>query len=406
MKHASTSRQGPIPVLFTHYGDAAIRGSEQVLLDVLHALDRDRFRPVLWCNTDLLAKQARDAGIVTHQSPMWMSLTVSHPAMDVAAWWRQVGVARALASQHGIRLLHANSAAPVQWLAPAARMLRLPLLAHLHAPYLRRDRFALLLHQADIAVGVSAATLDGLATDGMAPTRLRLIPNGIDPDRLLRQPGGGLRGRLGIPPDAFVAGCVGSLIPRKGLDVVLAALARLGLSRPAHLLFAGSGPDQPGLERSARDLGLGAQVHFLGNTDNPAEAYGAMDVNILASRQEAFGLVLVEAALCGVPSVGSKVGGIPEVIVDGVTGLLFPPGDADALANALRTLACDGVRCRTMGLAARDRAHAQFTAARMVGRLGEVYDELLGRPCSGLGMSAAVRSAMPYLRLPLGARPG
>jgi glycosyltransferase involved in cell wall biosynthesis len=390
---------GPAPILFTHFGDAAIRGSEQVLLDLFTALDRSRFRPILWCNAALLAERAQALDVVTHETPMQFFQFAGTTPFDLAVWRRQIAIGRALVVRHGARLLHANSAAPVQWLAPLARSLRLPLLVHLHTPYLRRDRFVLLLHQATLAVGVSRPTLEGLAADGMSPTRLRLVPNGIDLARLLHGPAGDLRAQLGIPPDAFVVGSVGSLIPRTGLDVVLAAFARL--ASPAHLILAGSGPERTSLETLACGLGIAPRVHFLGNTDYPVEVYRAMDVNVLASRREAFGLVIIEAALGGVPSIGSAVDGIPEVIEDGETGLLFPRDDVAALAGTLERFRDDTALRQRLGAAARDRALARFTAARMAANLGTAYDELLALPPSRLGWATLRHTAAPYLRLAL-----
>jgi len=391
----------PTPILFTHYGDDWIRGSEQVLLDLLQALDRDRFRPVLWCNAAGLAAQAASLGVATHTTPMRYSPAPTPPTLDLAAWRQQLATTRALVRQHGIRLLHANSAAPMQWLAPAARGLRLPLLCHLHAPYLLKDRFGLLLHQATLVAGVSNATLRGLVEDGMPATRLRRVPNGIDPARLLGQPFGDLRARLGIPPDTFVVGSIGSLISRKRLDVALAGFARLDLSPPARLILAGSGADRAALEAQAAELGIADRVHFLGTTDRPAEVYRAIDVNLLTSRQEAFGLVIVEAALFGVPSLGSAVDGIPEVIAEAETGLLFPNADVPALAAALQRLAADAPLRHRLGAAARQAAEARFTAARMAETLGGLYDELLAQPATALGWGAALAATGPWLRLPL-----
>ncbi|HEY8610215.1 MAG TPA: glycosyltransferase family 4 protein [Roseomonas sp.] len=388
----------PVPVLFVHFGDSDIRGSEQQLLDLLGALDRSRYHPVLWCNGEALAEAARALDVTTHRTPLAFFFSASSSAFQWRTWWEQLRVARALVAQHGIRLLHANSGAPVQWLMPVARSLRLPVLAHLHAPYLRRDRLVLLLHQAALAVGVSRATTEGLLADGMTSARVRLIPNGIDPARLRPLRPGALRAELGIPAEDLVIGSVGSLITRKGPDVLLAAFARLA-HPSAWLILAGSGPERERLEAMTDALGVAPRVRFVGNVEEPGVVYDAMDIHVLASRSEAFGLVLVEAALSGVPNIGSAVGGIPEVIDDERTGLLVPPDDAEALAGALGRLARDpGLRAR-LAVAGHEDAEARFTVSRMARDLSAAYDELLAIPPAQLGWGAAIRQdGGTYLR--------
>jgi glycosyltransferase involved in cell wall biosynthesis len=391
----------PVPILFTHYGDREIRGSERVLLDLLAALDRSRYRPILWCNAEPMAEQARTLGVTVHRAPMRFFLCNSSPRLDHRVWRAQGAIARDLITRHGVRLLHANSAAPAQWLVPVARSLRLPLLVHLHAPYLRRDRFALLLHQADLIIGVSQVTIDALAADGMPRERLRVIPNGIDPGRVAGSSQGCLRARLAIPDGSIVVGCVGALVTGKGQDVVLRAVARLAAAKPVHLVLAGSGPEQERLAALAQELGIEDATHFLGNRKDMAQVYRAMDVNVLASRSEAFGLVLVEAGMHGVPSVASAVGGIPEVVEDGRTGLLFPSEDVEGLHRALQRIVADPALRSRLGEAARERAFARHTAARMTRDFEQAYEELLRLPASRLGwISSLSRAGVPYLHLP------
>lgn len=398
---ASTpSRPAAVPTLFVHYSDDPIRGSEVALLDLLGALDRARFDPILWCNTPAMSEAARAIGVTTHHAPMRFSRAPTVPllsaAADRAALRDQRATAVALARRHRVRLIHANSGAPVQWLVPAARDLRLPLLAHLHAPYLRRDRYILFLHGATLAAGVSGAVTEGLLTDGMHPARVRRIPNGVNPARLGPERRGLLRARLGIPPGAFVAGSVGSLIPRKGCDVLMRGFARL--PGASWLVLAGSGPEEARLRALAAELGVSGRVRFVGNLDQPAEVFDSLDVHVLASRAEAFGLVLVEAALRGVPSIGTTVGGIPEIIGDGTTGLLVSPDDPEALAVALRRLADDPALRRRLGAGARAAAEDRFTAIRMADEVAETYEEMLKMPPSRLGWSALRHDAAPWFR--------
>jgi hypothetical protein len=301
---------------------------------------------------------------------------------------------------HNVRLLHASSAAPVQWLVPVARQARLPLLAHLHAPYLRRDRFAVLLHQVTLAVGVSRYVLLGLASDGMPAEKLRVIHNGIDIETLDVPPVSCTRDALAVSPGALLVTCIASLHKRKGQDLLLRALALLPAAPQVHLLLVSDGPQRDMLARLSVELGLSPRVHFVpfvGRGELSA-IYRATDVFALASRQEAFGLVLAEAGYFGVPVVATDVGGIPEVVEDGVTGLCVPAEDPAALAAALLRLLLDPAERQRMGQAAKARVSQRFTAERMVADLQDRYEELLGAGGS-LGWLASLGAARPYMRL-------
>lgn len=384
----------PLPVLFTHYGEDWIRGSENVLLDLLRHLDRDRIAPVVWCNAPAMEAACRDLGVPTQRSDFAIHFDYPDSAtpFSLRGYAGRVREAVALIRRHGIRVLHANSAAPTQWLAPAAAWTRTPLLTHLHIGYLRRSRYAMLLHEADLLVGVAAAMTAPLAADGVPAARLRTIHNGIDPGRLAPAPVP-LRERLGLAPDAFVIGSVGSLILRKGHDVLLRALAPL---EQGVALIAGSGPDAAAIEAMARELGLGARVHFLGHMDDPGSLYQACDILVLAARREGLPLVLAEAGWCGRPAVATRVGGVPELVLDGETGLLVPAEDVGALAAAIARLAADPALRARLGAAAHRHVAAGFTVTAMAARFTDAYGELAR---AGRGASLGPSRLRSYLRL-------
>ena len=151
------------------------------------------------------------------------------------------------------------------------------------------------------------------------------------------------------------------LVDYKGIDDTLRALARLPDPHGELVyLVAGDGPSRADFERIAGET-LGGRVRFLGRIESADALYAASDVFALPSHMEGFGLVYVEAAFAGVPSIGCRVAGAPYVIDEGRTGLLVPPGDADALAAALHTLWDDPARRQKMGAAARARALSEFT---------------------------------------------
>jgi L-malate glycosyltransferase len=387
--------QFPVPVLFTHYGDDWIRGSEILLLDLLKGLNKDRVLPIVWCNGRLMAQAARDSGYTTFQSDFRIMLDYGAPKPNPRAFWHLVRNCRALCRAHGIKALHANSAAPMQWLVPAGCSLRLPTLAHLHISYLRRSRYAFLLHAANLLVGVSHQVISGPAADGMAPECLRVIYNGIDLSRLSAT-SGNLRQKLNIPDDAIVVASAGSLILRKGHDVLIRSFHALP-SRHAtvHLILMGDGPERKSLEDLALSLGIADRIHFMGHTTNIAEAYSAANLFALASRGDAFGLVLAEAGHFGLPVVATSVGGIPEVVLNEETGLLVPPDDVPAFSSALARLITDPKLRERLGASAAERVSANFTVPKMALQFEDAYMSLAHLPASQLGWAAAARRASP-----------
>ncbi|HZY84655.1 MAG TPA: glycosyltransferase [Gemmataceae bacterium] len=179
-----------------------------------------------------------------------------------------------------------------------------------------------------------------------------------------------LRGRLGVPESQFVVVCVAQLIPAKGLDVALRALAEL--PDAVHLWLAGDGPEAARLRGLATELGVAGRVRFLGLQKCVEPYLQAADCFACPSLwEEAAGLVNLEAQACGLPVVASRVGGIPEYVAEGVTGFLFPPGEHRAMAACVRRLSDGPHACRAMGDAAREWAVRRFSPAA---RLGEYLD--------------------------------
>lgn len=216
-----------------------------------------------------------------------------------------------------------------------------------------------------------------------------VIPQfGVDPERFRPDPGAArrVRTRQGIPPDAFVVGYGGRLVPEKGVDVLVRAFARLPPAPSGTepwLVVLGDGPDADRLTREAYRVGVGGRTRFLGavaSTRVP-EVLAALDVVVLPSVgthswAEQFGRILAEAMACGVPVVGSRCGEIPEVI--GPAGDLVDRGDPQQLAAALERLLLDrNLRARRRA-AGRARVLERFTQARVAERTVAFYEELAG----------------------------
>lgn len=385
----------PRRVLVMHEGASWLRGTEFVLLDILRHLDRSRFEPLVWCSGAVMEEAVRALGYPVHRSPFatylnypgsWSHFRTRHLASQV---WE----ARKLILGHRAQVIHGNASGLAQTLAPAASLTGRPLMIHAHNAHPRRARYVFLMHEADLVAGVAEALLRPLAADGMPAERLLPIRNGIDPARLAWS-GPRWRDRAGIPEAAPVVGVLGSLIRRKGHDVLLRAFAELPAE--AHLLIGGSGPEEAAFRALAAELGLAARTHFAGQVEAPGAFYAGLDLLALASREEGMPLVLAEAGHIGLPCVATDVGGVSELLVEGETGLIVPPEDAAALAMALRRLLDDAALRARMGAAAEARVKQDFTLEGMVRKVEGAWERLA---VEGRGSSLGAARLRCYWRL-------
>ena len=200
------------------------------------------------------------------------------------------------------------------------------------------------------------------------------------------------RARLGLPADALVLGTLGRLTEQKGQRMLLQAVAGLAERWPRLVAFlAGQGPLRPALEAEAARLGIADRVRFLGVRRDRDTLFAAMDLFVLPSRWEGLSLALVEAMGAARPVVATRVGGNPEVVADGETGLLVPPDDPAALADALGGLLADADRRRALGQHAADDARRRFAIEEHVAQLARLYRQGVeerarsGRALAGVG---------------------
>jgi glycosyltransferase involved in cell wall biosynthesis len=211
-----------------------------------------------------------------------------------------------------------------------------------------------------VAVSEAVARGNGVAPDGH---RIVVVPNFLSDDEVPRSEIRSLKAKL--PEEDFIV-FVGDLRPMKGLDVLLEAYAGLAVSIPL-VLIGKSWPDTPTV------LPAGVIVHEKWPNADVIEAFRRSAIAVLPSVwAEPFGIVVIEAMAGGTPVIGSNIGGIPEIIQHGVSGLLVPPGDAPALRDALTELITDPARRLAMGEAARRRSH-DFAAATVVPTLESLY---------------------------------
>ena len=220
----------------------------------------------------------------------------------------------------------------------------------------------------DVFVANSAATGERLTEDGIEP--VEVSENGTT----VCSPRPPL-------PDPPVLAYAGRLAPEKGVGTLLKAFALMRPSVPGvRLWIAGEGPEEAALRRLAADLGIAEHVDFLGALSRTAleDRFGAAWVQVVPSQwDEPFGMVAIEAMMRGTAVVATNSGGLRDIVRPGVTGSLVPPGDVDALAAALRTLARDRALCERLGAAGREVALAQYTIAAYADRMEAIYDRLV-----------------------------
>lgn len=227
------------------------------------------------------------------------------------------------------------------------------------------------------AIAVSEATKrDWVRRTRIPERRVTTIHNGVDPDRFRRRVDrSAARRQLGLPEDAVIFGGVGRLDAAKGFEYAIESVA--GLPETIHLAIAGRGVLREPLEQLAERLGVASRVHFLGFQSDVGLVYDALDVFLLSSLCEALPYALLEAMSHELPVVGTRVAGVPEVIVEGEVGFLADPRDPESLIRAALPLV-DSSDLRTrLGAAGRERVIRHFHERDMVAKTIEVYRSML-----------------------------
>lgn len=298
-----------------------------------------------------------------------------------------------LIAAEGVDILHARSRAPAWSAHWAAKRAGIPFVTTFHAPYnfksgLKRW-YNSVMAKGDRVIAVSRYVAEHVAANyGVGPDRLRLIHRGVDvgllaPERVTQSRLIQLARSWRIPEDKRVIMLPGRLTRWKGQGVLIEAMAKLGRKDVLALLVGadqGRGGYRAELEARAKALGLEAQVAIVGHCNDMAAAYMIADVVVSASTEpEAFGRVIVEAQAMGRPVIVSAIGAVKETVRDGLTGLVVPPGDADALARAIGTiLALDTEQRASIGRDGMAFVRENFTRERMCAETLAVYSELLG----------------------------
>ncbi|MFO7976610.1 MAG: glycosyltransferase family 4 protein [Candidatus Hydrogenedentota bacterium] len=366
----------------------AIGGSHTIIFLLLRHLPKERFNIICVpydtpSQTDealVRALRNRDLPVAEDRVP-WQSRT---------DWWKARNAISELIRKYNVDLIHAHDpqsdvlvgtgrkrwpcavvCSPYGWWA---RMF--PLRSHVYQ-WVERTWA---LPNADQVITVSEDMKRKILRGPTPADRVNVIYTGLDPDAL--QSGGtreAVREALGIPQDACVVGAVGRMFIEKGHTFLLDAVRGLANAVPSlHVLIVGEGPLRASLERQARNSGLSEQAHFTGFYDDLPGALRAMDIFAQPSiLDEGFPTSVLEAQLAGLPVIASDVGGTRETMDVERTGLLVPPRDVAALAEAIRTLAEDPARRKAMSEAGPEWIQKSFTLDTMIRQVSDVYEKAL-----------------------------
>lgn len=287
-----------------------------------------------------------------------------------------------IAAQHGARVVHCHHYSPFVY-AAIARLwspdLRIIFTEHgrlSDAPPSAKRRTAnrVLSHAPREVVTVSSELKQHMVAEGFPTGKVSVIYNGIDVGVM---PGRDMRARvrheLGIADEAVVVGTVARLDPVKDLQTLIQAIGQQSSqSAQMILLVIGDGSERGRLEASAREVGAGSSIRFLGHREDARDLLAACDVYANSSISEGISLTILEAMAAGLPVVATRAGGTPE-IVDATCGRLVPLRDPNALANALSELATDPALGQALGREARARVEQHFTLERMVAEYRDAY---------------------------------
>jgi glycosyltransferase involved in cell wall biosynthesis len=392
-----TSRDARIGVL--HVVDCLnVGGTERQLFELVRRLDRARFRPLVACfksGGELLPKLT-ELGLVPVEFPLRGSLVQPNTAWQIARMAR-------LCKRERVSVVHAHdfysnvigvAAASMAGIASIASRRDL---AHWLSGTQRRA-LRVTCRLADVVVANAAAVADQTARElGVSDDKLTIVPNGIDvarfdleafrtPDPLLPA------AAMEVPRVAMVASMHR---PDKGHDDLLRAAALLKQrGRRAHWLLVSDGALRAALQADARALGLDDDVLFLGRRDDVPSVLVRSDLVVHPSWSEGFPNAVLEAMCAARPVVATRVGGIPEVMVDGDTGLLVDPHAPEALAAALERLLDDPLAAHAMGLRGRRRVESVYSLDKMCRAVERIY-EALALPSAG----AAPQPAADELRV-------
>ncbi len=365
----------PLRVAFVINHVAAFGGAERFATGLAIHMPRDRIEPWMFCTRrgDEVAVRSLIEADVRYVSLGRQAKWDVHRLLPLLTMLRR----------ERFDVVHSHMFGSNVWSSVAGRACRIPvIIAHEHNWSYSGDRLRMWLDGHLISrfatsfVAVSAANRERMiALEGVSPEKIRVIPTAWVPH--LGPSDGNIRAELGLGPDAQVIGVAAVMRKEKALEVMLDAHAMLVSRLPdVHLVIAGDGPCRPELERQISRLGVGASVHLLGRRNDVDGILNRVDVGALSSDWEGSPLFVFECRAARVPLVATAVGGVPELVQSGRTGLLVPPRDPRALAEAIEQVLTDRALSQRLAEEAAKDLH-QFEIGTVAGRFADLYEQLM-----------------------------
>lgn len=332
----------------------------------------------------------REANIFFHEVAVYQYPLFEHPPYDLALATRMAEVAEF----YSLDLLHVHYAIPHSVSALLARQMlaargkHLPFITTLHGTditlvgldrsYLPITRFGIM--QSDGVTAISSYLRDRTREAFDIQSEIEVIRNFVNCDVYVRNPDlvAEMRPRYAASNEKLIVH-LSNFRPVKRVTDVVEVFARIAKEVPSRLLLIGDGPDRSAAEYLAMRHGVQDRIHFLGKQDNVNELLPLADLMIMPSEMESFGLAALEAMACGVPAIATRVGGVSELIDDGITGRLFEVGDVEGMATAAIALLKDRIDLSTMAHAARRTAQDRFCATRIIPLYEEYYQRVIDR---------------------------
>jgi L-malate glycosyltransferase len=348
----------------------------------------------------LLAERGHEVHFITHSMPFRLGryyknvyyhevevndyYVFKYPPYDLSLASKQAQVA----AMQGLDLLHVHYAVPHAVCAYLAKQMlgnRLKIVTTLHGTDITvlahdeslKDLIRLAINQSDAVTAVSQDLIRETRELLDIERDIDLTYNFVDKRVYYPREVSGLRQEFARPHEKILMHISNFRPVKRVLDVV-EIFARVHETVPSKLLFVGEGPDLPKVMAKAKELGLNDRIVFCGKQDDVAEVLSLADVMLLPSEKESFGLVALEAAACGVPTVGSNAGGIPELIQHGVTGYLAPIGDITTMAEYVKQLLTDDALYQRVSAACQDRARNVFCDELISRKYESIYYRVLG----------------------------
>jgi glycosyltransferase involved in cell wall biosynthesis len=287
---------------------------------------------------------------------------------------------RSVIKRFGADIVNTHSGRDTQLAGMAARTLshrpRIVRTRHLALPITSKFTYSVL---PDHVVTVSKYVENYLVEAGVPRAGITTIPTGVDFSRYDRSAvQGNLREELGLAADTLLVGTVAILRIKKGHNDILDAVSSVLQRFPdTHFVFAGDGPQTDNLKRRIVAENLGGHVHMLGLRRDITNVLSSLDAFVLPTHQEALGTAFIEAGAMGLPSVATNVDGVPEVVQDGMTGLLVAPNDGSAVSEAICSLLADPTYRQEMGANAAEFVRRKFSREIMAQDMEKLYQDLL-----------------------------